>query len=418
LNHASPADIPPAILLLSYPTLTLAVHGAASAMLIAAAVISLGVLVTSRRSIETDRLVTVTCVALACPLFGTLLSTLWHRELVLQILDAPSRFLICVPLLLVVRRLPGRLLAWSDLSFMLGAFSSLAVILLKPYDWGAGRLGSSFLNPIHFGDIALLLGVLSIVSLNWWRKDTRVVKVLKVAGLFAGLFASQLTGSRGGWVAIPVMVALIVYVRGRGRSGWRQAVLPVVVAAALVAVYVSSAAVRERAHAVSMDLIHYSQGQKDTSIGIRLQLYEAALSVIPSHAIFGLGANGFANSTQSLIDAGQLTPLAASFGRGELHSQLLAYTTNYGIVGGLAMLAIYLVPGMFFWKQLNSPERFRCRAAFMGLLFVAAFFVFGLTVETFDLKMTASFYATIVAILVGIAACPGNLVEQVQRAPR
>ncbi|MDL5400770.1 hypothetical protein QSI00_24720, partial [Escherichia coli] len=73
--------------------------------------------------------------------------------------DAPSRFVAAVPLLLALRRLPARVLAASDLSFALGAFASLGVIVFAPHDWGDGRLGSRFLDPIHFGDVALVLGL-------------------------------------------------------------------------------------------------------------------------------------------------------------------------------------------------------------------------------------------------------------------
>lgn len=39
----------------------------------------------------------------------------------------------------------------------------------------------------------------------------------------------------------------------------------------------------------------------------------------------------------------------------------------------------------------------------MGLTFVVSFWIFGLTVETFDLKMTVAFYATMIAMLAALA---------------
>lgn len=46
------------------------------------------------------------------------------------------------------------------------------------------------------------------------------------------------------------------------------------------------------------------------------------------------------------------------------------------------------------------------KAARLGLVFVLGFVVFGCTVETFDLKMIASFYAGVIAILAACVACP------------
>jgi len=402
-----------AAFVLAYPTMTLAVRGAASALLLTATLISLIVLAMPRarpsgaRS-ATDRLVLASSVAMTLPFAAVLLSEMWHGKLLMSAMDSPSRFIAAVPVLLVLRRLPLPVLRWSDLSFALGGYASLAVCLVAGRDWGLGRLGSSFLNPIHFGDIALVLGVLSVLSMNWWRKDSLAVRIFKIGGLCAGLAVSVLTGSRGGWVAIPFVVALVLCVRGGAKARWWRVLLPVSAVIALIVVYFAFDSVRDRIHQVWSDLAQYAQGNKDTSIGIRFQIYEAALASIPQHPIFGLGAGGFADSLQARVDAGWMTAEAAQFGRGEAHNELLAHVANYGLVGGASLIAVHLVPGLLFWRCLKSPVAPMRRAALMGLAFVISFFVFGLTVEMFDLKMTASFYAAMIALLAGIAAHAGD----------
>ena len=404
----SPRSLLPAFFLLTYPALTLLLNGGASAISIAAAVISLALLLapkpwTGLTSIQWDRMDKKFCLAMACPLAAVLIGEMWHAAVVPSTLDSPSRFLAAAPLFLVLRQARPRTLGWSDLSFALGALASLAILLIAPENSGIGRLSSRFLNPIHYGDIALVLGALSILSLNWWRKDGLPVRTIKVAGLIAGLAASVLTGSRGGWIAVPVIAALILYARGRGKSRRWKVLLPLGIIAILAGVLVFSTAARNRVNDISSDLMLYKQGQRDTSLGIRLQLYEAAAKVVESHPLLGLGAHGFRDSVQPLADAGVLTPSAAQAGRGETHNQFFAYLTDYGIVGGLALLSIYVVPGAIFWKRLNAPTGPANRAALMGLTFVVAFWIFGLTVETFDLKLTVSFYATVVAILAALA---------------
>jgi O-antigen ligase len=173
---------------------------------------------------------------------------------------------------------------------------------------------------------------------------------------------------------------------------------------AVVGVGMSSAFVRERLFEVWSDLVQYAHGHKDTSTGIRLQLYEAGFYLLQHNFVFGLGPDGFANAMQGLADAGRITQTAAGYGRGETHNQFLAYATNYGIVGGLAGIALHLVPCMLFAKYLKAPAAPMRRAALLGLTFVIAFWIFGWSVETFDLKMVASFYAAMVGILAGIAA--------------
>jgi O-antigen ligase len=406
------ASVLTAFFMLTYPAATLAVHGGASALLIAATLISLGALAVPnalspmQRGADTDRIVTATCVALASPLAATLASELWHGKLVFSLLDSPSRFVAAIPILLALRRVSVRTLMWSDLSFAIGAIASLLVLMIAPRET-EGRLASSFLDSIHFGNIALVLGVISALSLNWWRKDHIAVRIVKLIGFLAGLYASVLTGTRGGWLAIPVIAILVVYVRGRGKASrkWRV-LIPLAIVVVVAGVCVSSAAVRERLFMVWSDIVQYSHGHKDTSTGIRLQLYEAGFLLMQKHVVFGLGPNGFAESMQALADAGRLTPLAAQLGRGEAHNQMLAYATNYGIIGALAGIALHLWPCLLFVKCLNAQGAPMRRAALFGLTFVVSFWIFGLSVETFALKMVASFYAALIAILGGIAASP------------
>ncbi|AJZ58777.1 O-Antigen ligase family protein [Paraburkholderia fungorum] len=404
-----PGSLLPALFLLTYPSATLLIHGAGSALSIAAVVISLALLASPKAwtglpPLQWDRTDFVLCAAMVSPVLVVLLGGVWHGAIVPNEFDSPSRFFATVPLFLVLRRTLPRTLAWADLSFALAGLASLGILLIAPRDWGFGRLSSKFLNPIHFGDIALAMGVLSVLSLNWWRKDRLLVRIIKVAGLFAGLSASLITGSRGGWVAIPVVAAMTLYLRSRGKSRKWKVLLPLAIVAILAGVYVFSPTARDRVGDLSSDVVQYTHGNKDTSLGIRLQLYEAAVRIVASHPLLGLGGDGFRDSMQSFANSGLLTPAAAQLGRGEAHNQMLAYMTDYGLIGGLAVLAIYVVPGVLFWRRLAARTEPARRAALMGLTFIVAFWIFGLTVETFDLKMTVSFYATVIAILAAASA--------------
>jgi len=397
-----------ALFLLTYPFIAVLVHGGASAVFLAAAVISFVALM--RRSPHAypgfvrQRGDIALCIALAAPLAAVIISSAWHAHVVPRTWDSPSRFVAAIPLFLVLRRQGPNVLKWADLSFSFGALISLVLAVLSPRDWGVGRAGSTFLNPIHFGDIALALGVLSLISLNWWRKDSCAVRALKIAAFLAGLGATLLSGSRGAWVAIPVVALVIVYARGRGKPWYRNAAIPLAVVAVLAATYGLSGTVRDRMGDISTDIVSYEHGSKDTPVGIRLQLYEAAVTVIERQPVFGLGDDGFADEMKSLAQKGQLTPLAAQFGEGETHNQLLAYSANYGLVGGVMLLAIYLVPIWYFWRRVNAPLNATRRSALMGLAFVVSFLIFGMTVETFDLKSTVSFYVAVLVVLAAAAA--------------
>ncbi|TDQ92416.1 O-antigen ligase family protein [Paraburkholderia silvatlantica] len=406
-RRTAPSDWLTAAFLLAFPSIAMLVQGASSAVSIGAGVISLAALCSRPAGAPygyapLERRALALCIALCGPVAAVALSTLSHGHPMLRTWDSPSRFLLAIPIFLALRRAPPRIFVWADLSFTLGALSSLVLALFMPRNWGDGRIGSAFLNPIHFGDLALALGILSAIALNWWRRDSVLWRALKIAGLFGGLAASLLSGARGGWAAIPLVALLVVWELGRSKPLHWKVLMPVVVALLLGLVYGLSGTVRDRVNSVSSDLTQYTQGHRDTSVGIRLQLYEAAATLIAEHPVLGLGGDGFRDKMASMAKQGALTPTAAAFGEGEVHNQLLAYMANYGIVGGLALLGIYIVPAVFFAARLKSASRTTRRTALMGLSFVLMFFVFGLTVETFDLKSTVSFYATMLAVLAAI----------------
>ncbi len=128
-KHSVRADrwyAPLAVFLLIYPVLTVLKQGSASALLIAAGVLSLGAGWPSAARCPAgyaggaDRLVRLTGWALCMPLAAVILSEAWHGQLRWNAFDAPARFLAAVPLFLLLRRAPLRALRWADGSFAAG----------------------------------------------------------------------------------------------------------------------------------------------------------------------------------------------------------------------------------------------------------------------------------------------------------
>jgi len=259
------------------------------------------------------------------------------------------------------------------------------------------------MNHIHLGDLALMVGVLSGLSINWIQKDGLGVKLLKVAGLIAGLTVSVLSSARGGWIAIPVFIAVYIYFRIRGKLVNKVALAMLTIGMAGLLGYFFVDPIRQRMWMIYSDLSLFTAGNADTSIGIRLQLWRAAFHLIAENPVFGVGADGFGRAMDTLSASGFITPIAADLGKGEVHNEILANTVRFGIFGLLSILAIYFVPFYLFLRAVKSGTHQQKGAGMMGMCLTLGFFLFGLTVETFDLKMTAAFYSLTVAVLLAAA---------------
>ncbi len=342
-------------------------------------------------------------VALCLPFAAVMLSELVHGHVAGNTLDSPSRFLMAIVVMFALRRLGDDLPAWFSFGLPIGAFAAAATASYSVIELSA-RAESTFLNPIHFGDIALLLGVLSALSINWLKRDGALGITIKLAGALAGGYASWASQSRGGWIALPVMVIVCVWIGGKALNRSARWATIVLLCAATVLPVALSQTVRTRMFTdVSVDLSNLSKGHPDSSVGIRLELYKAALILIRQNPVTGLGAHGFHDAMAPMAEKGIITPTAADLGRGEVHNQILAYTADYGIGGFIAMLAVYVVPAWFFILCIRRGDKQARRTGLLGLLTAVSFFIFGLTVETFNLKVTTAFYATMLVTLAAIA---------------
>lgn len=391
-----------ALLLLIYPTLTFAVKGGMNGVLLLMLLLAIAVWAVRPLGMNTVKwqhewdAYFIAMGAIAAAIF---ISQIYHQNYDAHPHDAASRYWLALPVFLLLQRL--RLNVFTALQFAFPVATITGFLLAR--NLVEGRSGIGTLDLIHFGNFELILGVLSLFSIDWLGRDHLLLRILKVLGFAAGLAASLASGSRGGWLAIPVFIAIFFYFKVTKVS--LKMVVASLASAILVItiVYSASSTFHQRVNELANDVATFDQGNRDTSTGIRWQLYKAAVDVFMRHPIFGVGPEGFAAEMKPMADAGKITPKAAELGRGEVHNDILSRAAGMGLFGLLAILAIYFVPLNLFWRATRSASEKIKRTGILGIAFVSGFFVFGLTVEFLNLTMAAAFYSFTVAVL--LAAC-------------
>jgi O-antigen ligase len=396
-------EVSVATLLLAYPIVLLSVRGGVSVCFTMLVVLACFYLVTMRRTPMAalfDARAQAYAAAVSTVLLATALSAVIHGQLTLSIFDGPSRLMLAVPVYLMLREMPLRVLAISQYGFPLGAITAAAFVLFYPPNWSAFRAGTYFANVIHFGNLALMLGLLSILSIHWCRKDSNPVLALKTLGLVAGIFSSVASATRGGWIAIPVAFAIwLIFLRDTltRRARWTA----VITLIAVIAGVALSPVGQSRFISFYRDVTDLSTNM-DTSLGLRLQLWKASLLLFLQHPLTGIGPERFGDFLPQLRDAGVITPAAAAMGMAEIHNEIMMRSAALGLPGLIAILAIHLVPVILFVREARSPATHKRRAAVMGICLVASFFLFGMTVEIYNLKMTVTFYSLTLALLLSV----------------
>lgn len=356
--------------------------------------------------------------AMSSGLVVIFISQLYHQDITARYFDSAARFLLAVPILLALRLIKERVLFIVQYAFPLGAMAAFVAVMLTDPNIRYNA-STSYMNHIHLGDLALMLGFLSLCSLNWIQEDRPMLKVLKMTGLIAGLAVSILSSARGGWIAIPIFVAVLVHFRTKSKLlNTIVLALFLIGVISLLGYFLGNVTILQRLWMIYSDLSQFVAGGLDTSIGIRFQLWRAAFHLIAESPVFGVGADGFGRAMDMLSASGFITPQAAELGKGEVHNEILANTVRFGIFGLLSILAIYFVPFFLFLRAAKSGTHQQKVAAMMGMCLTLGFFVFGLTVETFNLKMTAAFYSLTVTVLLAAATRePGTRVSNLTKSP-
>lgn len=391
-----------ALLLLAYPVLMLTIKGGMNTVFLFMLLLALAVWVVrpaGMSAVAWKPEWTAYVAAMFLLSFAILVSQMAHQNIAAHPHDAASRYWLAIPIFLLLHRLPLRVIGMLQYAFPLGAIGGLLMATREP----AGRLIIATLDRIHFGDFELILGMLSLFSLNWFGRDTLALRLLKILGCVAGVWASLASGSRGGWLAIPLFIGLFFYF-SMGKLSLKMITASLLAATlAMAAGYFAVSTFHHRVNALAHDVVAFDQGNRDTSTGVRWQLYKAAADVFYRHPFVGVGPEGFASEVRPMVEAGKLTPDAAQLGRGEVHNDILAKAAGMGVLGLIAILAGYLIPLRLFWRATKSGSDRVRRSGILRVVFVSGVFVFGLTVEFLNLTMATAFYSFTVAVL--LAAC-------------
>ncbi len=327
-------------------------------------------------------------------------------------LDPLLRLALSIPCFFFLASLPSRQLRLVQWGFVAGALATGAWAIyatFHPEVWyGPGRLGNSFTNPIPFGDTALLLAFLSITSIRRTETPVQLAEVaIKLIALIGGMYASYLSGSRGGWIALPLLLWFAI--AGEHWLADRRArfVLAAVLVGCAIAA-TSTHGVRTRLAAISADLQEMSEGNSKTSTGARLDLWRASVRLYSAHPVLGVGRGSLEHALGTLAARGEVPRFVVN---GRAHSEFFSVLAEMGSLGVAALLTLYGATFATFWRARRSADPETVAAAYLGLSLVGSTILYGLTIDVLTLVMNAAFFGlTSVTLLAWIEARGKELV--------
>lgn len=324
----------------------------------------------------------------------------YHRETLVEI-DQPSRYILSAIILSCISRLRLRAnFIW--LGFAVSALASGVFALIQVFHLGLER-AEGYLNPIFFGEVSLLLCIISLVGLPLFK--SQYIKALLCVAAMSALVASLLSGTRGGWIALPVL--LLIYVLFNQHIKRRVIIIGLVsLIAALGMLYL----VPQTGIATRIDniVLEYQQsfGAIDykSAIGHRIELWKAGIHLISERPLTGWGEAGLIAQKNAMIDQGLLSDTIRPYTH--LHSLYLDRLARYGLIGLTTLLLIFLVPLRYFVQHVSQPKsKPYCLA---GILLVSAYLVFSLTDVLLDSEIGLLTYNLMMITLVSLSHSTRN----------
>lgn len=287
-------------------------------------------------------------------------------------------FPLIIPIVLLIRRHKVDLGKFIFISLLASAVVMSGVALYEVMVLNMPRATGVY-HPIVFGDIAMLTAVLIMAGLVTVVKQRRT-QIIALLAIGLALYASIASGSRGGWVFLPVFIAWILWMFRMKLGRKRLAVLSIS-AVLVLGVLLNLSFVQKRVDRAATEVEFFLDNpSRGTSVGARLNMWRDSISIWLEHPVIGTGLGDFELDNARLYESGEShlkhkLPHAHS-----IYFNLLA---TAGLVGFLTMIIFILwMPYRMFLKHWqNETDPYLRFYALAGMTTILAFAVFGLTEE-------------------------------------
>jgi len=340
---------------------------------------------------------------------------LWHG-LDPRAFDRPSRFIFALFVIPVLAHYPPKA-RYLWLGFAVGAVGAGGWAIHQVFFEGMSRAQGET-QTIQFGNIAMLMGLISLVGFLWFQQLSRpnnFFKILMLAGFAGGITASFLSGSRGGWLALPVGLVLTLYAYKFQLSAARSIGLIALSIAVIAALSIApDTGVQKRLDRVFYETKEYfTEADATTSIGARLEMWKVAAKLGYQRPFLGWGSIQVEIEKVKLAETGRIDSAILQYSHA--HNDFLDSWQKRGLLGLGALIALYFVPLFFFMKKLTEGRPKTRPMALAGALMCTSYIIFSLSQAFFEHNSGVMVYAFLLVTL--WALCVASEKDDEQPSP-
>ncbi|WP_420993369.1 O-antigen ligase family protein [Cupriavidus sp. 30B13] len=329
-----------------------------------------------------------------------------------NVIDNPSRSLLAIlTCWTVIRTAPDPAKLWRGITVAL--FFALVIVCYQYLALHDPR-PAAWTQPIAFANMVAALSLVGFARPG----DGRRVHAEAWFNVLCAVSILMLNGTRGAVVALLVTLVPMLLIRYQ-RFSVRMFLVSIATTAALAvgAYMVPGSPVSERLDQAVQEIEQFQLGNIDTSVGVRLKIWQIGMQYFVEHPWTGVGVGQFANILHASAFCQQWTDSPACKLE-HAHDDVVEAASTTGLPGLLTLLGLFFVPAALFGRALvacreghNGQGISLCGA---GLGAVMASLICGLTQVTTAHQANVVFYAGLIGLLLGLAGQQARTVRSAQ----
>ena len=307
---------------------------------------------------------------------------------------------LMIPAYLLLRKLGLNLVAlWYGLA--IGSIITGCAAIVE-FGSSASRVGGP-VNPILFGDIALVMAFMTLAGYSFFKAHGRWWVLVPIAAVILGMTASFISGARGGWIALPALITILLWGRFSKVASWKRWLMIVGVIIVCATLYsLPFTGVAKRIDPALSQIANYAESEitdsvRASSVGVRFEMWQGAWQIFAEHPIAGVGWGNYRAAMEQQVLQGLRHPQAATFAHP--HSQYLSVLANGGLIGGLGMFLLFLIPLKLFVETYKEGSESMRQLSIAGILMMVGFLHFALTEAILERILSTSYLAFYLAVL-------------------
>ncbi len=260
---------------------------------------------------------------------------------------------------------------------------------------------SADVNPMRYAVVALLMACFGI---NYWlafKSKSILLKICLMTSILFGLIACVLTQTRGVWLAIPLLS--LVYCGYLFQLGSiKRLMIAMLAVFTLLCFSFQSVFVQNRLDHTVKNIERYQNGDKGSSLAVRLDMFKVSLLMVQEKPLLGHGLGVFKVKSKEIRESGRIGDgVHRQVGiRKTPHNEFFQALVERGVVGLFVTFLLFLVPGIIFYRALRQVSESTVFYGLSGMTLLLVFAVAGQTGTLFNHNLFTNFYIIMVLLFV------------------